>query len=121
VYDAKVLGVPDEHDLKRLSRGMVIDERRTAPAEVELLPLGRSANATLRLTIHEGRNRQVRKMCESIGHPVDHLKRIAIGPIRDSRLKTGYWRDLSPEEVKSLRKASERKTPAPTARKRDKS
>src|SRR4051812_1845779 len=51
VYDAKVLGVPDEHDLKRLSRGMVIDDRRTAPAEVELLPLGRSANATLRLTI----------------------------------------------------------------------
>jgi pseudouridine synthase len=106
VYDAKVLGVPDEHDLKRLSRGMLIDERRTAPAEVELLPPGRSANATLRLTIREGRNRQVRKMCESIGHPVDHLKRIAIGPIRDTRLKTGYWRDLSPEEVRSLQKAA---------------
>jgi pseudouridine synthase len=106
VYDAKVLGVPDEHDLKRLTRGIVIDERRTAPAEIELLPLGRSANATLRLTIREGRNRQVRKMCEAIGHPVDHLKRIAIGPIRDSRLKPGYWRDLSDEEVRKLRAAT---------------
>jgi 23S rRNA pseudouridine2605 synthase len=115
VYDAEVLGIPDEHDLKRLSRGMVIDERRTAPADVELLPIGRSANATLRLTIREGRNRQVRKMCESIGHPVDHLKRIAIGPIRDSRLKSGYWRDLTVEEVRKLRTAATRESPEPRA------
>ena len=105
VYEAKVLGVPDEHDLKRLQRGIVIDGKRTAAAEVELLPLGRSSNATLRVTIHEGRNRQVRNMCDAIGHPVDHLKRIAIGPLRDSRLKTGYWRDLTEEEIRRLRAA----------------
>ena len=106
VYEAKVLGVPDEHDLKRLSRGVVLEGRRTAGAQVELLPLGRSANATLRVTIHEGRNRQVRNMCDAIGHPVDHLKRIAIGPLRDNRLRLGYWRDLTDEEVRKLRAAS---------------
>jgi 23S rRNA pseudouridine2605 synthase len=111
VYDAKVLGVPDEHDVKRLARGIVVDGRRTTTADVQLLPAGRSAHATLRLTVHEGRNRQVRKMCEAIGHPVDHLKRISIGPIRDSRLKLGHWRDLTPEEVKSLRRATERTVP----------
>ncbi|HEX4348630.1 MAG TPA: pseudouridine synthase [Vicinamibacterales bacterium] len=109
VYDAKVLGVPDAHDLRRLSRGIVIEGKRTATAEVELLPLGRSANATLRVTLHEGRNRQVRNMCEAIGHPVDHLKRIAIGPIRDARLKVGYWRDLTEEEVRKLRGVSKRR------------
>src|SRR5229473_5401425 len=103
VYDVRVLGVPDDHDLDRLRKGIVVEGRRTNSADVELLPLGRSAHATLRLTIREGRNRQVRKMCEAIGHPVDHLKRIAIGPIRDSRLKVGNWRDLTPEEVKRLR------------------
>jgi pseudouridine synthase len=115
VYDAKVLGIPDEHDITRLARGIVVEGRRTNSAAVELLPLGRSVHATLRLTIREGRNRQVRKMCEAIGHPVDHLKRIAIGPIRDSRLKVGYWRDLTPEEVKSLRRATEKITLAPSA------
>src|SRR5580692_11291485 len=105
VYDAKVLGVPDEHDLTRLARGIVVEGRRTNTADVELLPLGRSAHATLRLTIREGRNRQVRKMCEAIGHPVDHLKRVAIGPIRDSRLKLGKWRDLTVDEVRKLRAA----------------
>ena len=106
VYEAKVLGVPDEHDLKRLSRGVMLEGRRTASADVELLPPGRSANATLRVTIHEGRNRQVRNMCEAIGHPVDHLKRIAIGPIRDARLRVGSWRDLTADEVRRLRSSA---------------
>jgi pseudouridine synthase len=115
VYEAKVLGTPDEHDLKRLSRGVLVDERRTGPAEVQLLPPGRSANATLRITVREGRNRQVRKMCEAIGHPVDHLKRIAIGPIRDQRLKLGFWRDLTDEEVRRLQAAA-RSVPAAPGR-----
>src|SRR4051812_4836868 len=107
VYEATVLGVPDAHDLERLQKGMVIDGRRMRASEVEMLPMKRDAKgATLAITLREGRNRQVRNMCEAIGHPVDRLKRVAIGPLRDPRLKTGYWRDLSDEEVKRLQKAA---------------
>src|SRR5712691_13217172 len=104
VYEARVLGVPDAHDLDRLSRGLVIDGWRTGPVEVKVLPSKREANdATLVLTVREGRNRQVRKMCDAIGHPVDHLKRVAIGPIRDAKLKLGHWRELTTKEVSSLK------------------
>src|SRR5262245_18688359 len=117
VYEARVLGVPDDHDLLRLRRGLVVEGRRTAPAEVELvgdrkrLPPSASrstAGATVRITIREGRNRQVRNMFDAIGHPVDHLRRVAIGPIRDTRLKLGQWRDLTAEEVARLRRAATR-------------
>jgi 23S rRNA pseudouridine2605 synthase len=108
VYEARVLGVPDARDLARLSRGLVIEGRRTEAAEIKLLPHGRDAKeATLVVTIREGRNRQVRKMCEAIGHPVTHLKRIAIGPIRDSALKLGRWRELTAPEVERLRQAGQ--------------
>jgi len=107
VYEARVLGVPDERDLARLSQGLVIDGRRTEAADVSLLPHARDAKeATLVVTIREGRNRQVRRMCEAVGHPVTHLKRVAIGTIRDSTLKVGRWRELRPEEVERLRKAA---------------
>ena len=101
VYEARVLGEPDAHDLSRLSKGVSIDGRRTEPASVVLLGPGH-----LRITVHEGRNRQVRKMCEAIGHPVEKLRRVSIGPIRDPKLKLGYWRELSPKEVESLRRAT---------------
>ena len=108
VYEAQVLGIPDAHDLDRLQRGMMIDGRRQRAAEVTILSAKRDATgATLVITLREGRNRQVRNMCDAIGHPVDHLKRVAIGPIRDSRLKVGFWRDLSEEEVGRLKKAGE--------------
>jgi 23S rRNA pseudouridine2605 synthase len=107
VYEARVLGVPDVRDLARLSRGLVIDGRRTEAADITLLPHARDAKeATLVVTIREGRNRQVRRMCEAVGHPVTHLKRVAIGPIRDSTLKIGRWRELRPQEVERLRKAA---------------
>ena len=107
VYEARVLGVPDAHDLDRLSRGFSLGGQRTRPAEVKLLPLRREANeATILITIREGRNRQVRNMCDAIGHPVSHLQRVAIGPIRDARLKPGHWRELTPAEVERLRKAA---------------
>jgi 23S rRNA pseudouridine2605 synthase len=106
VYEAKVLGIPDAHDLDRLQRGMVIDGRRQRAAEVALLPMKKDAKgATLVITLREGRNRQVRNMCEAIGHPVDHLKRVAIGPLKDARLKVGFWRDLDAEEVARLKKS----------------
>jgi 23S rRNA pseudouridine2605 synthase len=110
VYVAQVTGIPDDHDLRRLSRGIVIDGRRTAPATVKLQRgrIGRdggskdSRAASLIITVREGRNRQVRKMCEAIGHPVLRLKRIAIGPIKDAKLKPAEWRDLTKEEVATL-------------------
>jgi 23S rRNA pseudouridine2605 synthase len=113
VYEARVLGIPDAHDLQRLSRGIVIEGRPTEPAEVELLPGRRDAErATLRITIHEGRNRQVRNMCDAIGHPVDRLRRVAFGPIRDDRLKPGQWRPLTADEVARLRGAAGTRTAA---------
>jgi pseudouridine synthase len=110
VYEARVLGVPDRHDLDRLHRGIPIEGRRTEPAEIEVIG-EKGGHATLRVTIREGRNRQVRKMCESVGHPVTELRRVAIGPIRDARLKLGSWRELTREEVTRLRKAAARTTP----------
>src|SRR5687767_14955291 len=108
VYEARVLGVPDDHDLDRLQKGVAIDGQKTGPAEVKALGPGH-----LRVTVREGRNRQVRKMCDAIGHPVTSLRRVAIGPIQDSRLKIGHWRELSEVEVKKLRAATEAKTPRP--------
>jgi len=106
VYEARVLGIPDDHDIERLSKGVTIEGRRTERAKVELAPSRTEGRATVRITIGEGRNRQVRKMFDAIGHPVDTLRRVAIGPIRDPRLKTGYWRDLTPEEVAQLKKSA---------------
>jgi len=106
VYEASVLGIPDEHDLKRLAKGVTIEGERTGPAEV--VSLGPSR---LRITVREGRNRQVRKMCDAIGHPVEELRRVAIGPIRDHKLKTGYWRELTAAEVQRLRKAADQVSP----------
>ncbi len=104
VYHARVAGLPDAHDLERLARGVTIDGRRTAPARVRVL--NARAPALLEMTIGEGRNRQVRKMCDAIGHPVSELRRVAIGPVRDPRLKPGQWRNLSEEELRKLRDAT---------------
>ena len=117
VYEARVRGVPDARDLERLARGIRLEGRRTAPANVALVkhtpggPSARNAspgNATLEITVHEGRNRQVRRMCEAIGHPVTRLKRVAIGPIRDPRLKVGQWRELTPQEIRKLMNSAAR-------------
>ena len=118
VYEAQVLGVPDAHDLDRLRRGIVIEGRRTSPAQVELVADRRSSKAPparsrsadetslVRITIHEGRTRQVRKMADAIGHPVRTLRRIRIGPIADKTLKPGTYRELTPEEVRRLKRIS---------------
>jgi 23S rRNA pseudouridine2605 synthase len=101
VYEVGLRGVPDAHDMSRLTKGVSIDGHRTQPAEV--VSLGPSR---LRITVREGRNRQVRKMCDAIGHPVTELRRVAIGPLRDAKLKVGRWRALSAPEVERLRKAA---------------
>ena len=111
VYEARVLGSLDEHDIQRLARGIEFDGQRTAPAEIERLS-DRSDRTTIRLTLTEGRNRQVRKMCEAIGHPVEYLRRVAIGPLRDYRLKVGDWRPLTADEVTRLKRAAGEPVPS---------
>jgi pseudouridine synthase len=108
-YQARVRGVPDRHDLERLSKGVVIEGRRTAPARVtisKVIDVEGGPDAVLSFVIREGRNRQVRNMCEAIGHPVVRLKRVRIGPISDDRIRPGEFRDLTSKEVAALRKAS---------------
>ena len=109
VYEARVRGVPGARDLSRLSRGVVIDGRRTAPAGAKLVRSYRSSaggdQAVLLMTLTEGRNRQVRRMCEATGHPIIRLRRVRIGPIRAHGLKPGQFRELTVREVEALRQA----------------
>lgn len=108
-YEVRVRGVPERRLLDRLARGVVIDARKSAPADVRLRKTFEAAGgpqAVLSLVIREGRNRQVRKMCDAIGHPVVRLRRVRIGPIADDRLKPGEFRELSAREVTALRKAA---------------
>jgi pseudouridine synthase len=105
VYEVRTAGVPDARDLKRLASGAImIDGRPAEPASVRLLD--RRSPPTVQVTVREGRNRQVRKMFEAVGHPVTGLRRVAIGPIRDPRLKPGCWRDLTARELQQLRRAA---------------
>lgn len=104
-YEAQVAGVPDDRDLDRLRRGVEIDGRRTLPARVRLLRVlssGGEPRGVIELTIREGRNRQVRFMCDAIGHPVDRLRRTRIGTIADTTLRPGEFRDLTPAEIRAL-------------------
>ena len=110
-YEARVAGMPDDAALERLRRGIPLDGRRTLPADVTLVNKGRrDRDGIVLLTIREGRNRQVRRMLEAVGHPVRELRRTKIGPIQDRKLKPGMWRDLTPEEVRKLR-ANEKPPP----------
>jgi 23S rRNA pseudouridine2605 synthase len=103
--------MPDERALERLRKGVPLDGRRTQPADVILVNRDRrDADGVLLMTIREGRNRQVRRMCEAVGHPVQRLKRTRIGPISDRKLPVGAWRDLTRQEVAALRRAVERES-----------
>jgi 23S rRNA pseudouridine2605 synthase len=96
-YLAEVDGVVSQGAMRRLRDGVELDDGPTAPAQVS-----QPSSGVLRLTIHEGRNRQVRRMCEAIGHPVRRLVRVRIGPISDRLLGPGEWRQLTKAEVKAL-------------------
>ncbi len=100
-YIARVEGHPTQEGLWRFKKGLVIDGQRTAAAKVQVLREDEN-NTSLRITIHEGRNRQVRKMCEAIGHSVIHLKRISTGKVTLGELPKGEYRFLSEDEVESL-------------------
>lgn len=99
-YLAEVRGRPSAGAIRRLREGVELDDGITAPAKVSLL-----GPNLLRIVIHEGRNRQVRRMCEEVGHPVLRLVRSRIGPLTDRSLRPGRWRSLSQGEVRALQKA----------------
>jgi len=100
-YVAHVEGEPTRQQVRRLREGVELDDGVTAPAQASLV-----APTVLKLVIHEGRNRQVRRMCEAIGHPVRRLVRTRIGPLTDRRLKPGQWRALTNDEVRALERAA---------------
>ena len=108
VYEAVVRGTPTVTQLRRLRTGLLLTGRRTAPVSVRLLG-GHRARLTeqsrVQITLREGRNRQVRRMFETIGHPVIRLRRIQIGPIRDRTLRVGCYRELSKDEIVLLRRS----------------
>jgi 23S rRNA pseudouridine2605 synthase len=104
-YLVEVDGVPGRAALRRLREGVVLDDGPTAPARATLVQ-ARGDTAALELVIHEGRNRQVRRMCEAVGHPVRRLVRTRIGPLHDRRLDPGTWRPLRPAEVRALYEAA---------------
>ena len=100
-YLAEVEGVPAASALRRLRRGVELDDGPTAPARVGVLAPG-----VLRIVIHEGRNRQVRRMTAAVGHPVRRLVRTRIGPLTDRGLAPGQWRELGAGEVRALATAA---------------
>jgi 23S rRNA pseudouridine2605 synthase len=96
-YLAEVTGVPSTGAIHRLRQGVELDDGPTAPASVS-----QPSPGVLRLVIHEGRNRQVRRMCEAVGHPVRRLVRTRIGSVSDRTLRPGRWRELTNAEVHAL-------------------
>jgi 23S rRNA pseudouridine2605 synthase len=118
-YHVKVRGVPPERIVEKLSRGITIDGRRTMPAEIaRIRTTGRSddeGNSWYEVRLREGRTQQIRRMFKAVGHPVQKLKRVAIGPISDDKLASGEWRELTPREIRLLAQGADpvpRKEPA---------
>ena len=99
-YVAELEGSPSRAALRRLREGVELEDGTTAPARAALLE-----PSVVRLTVHEGRNRQVRRMCDAVGHPVVRLIRTRIGPLADRSLAPGAWRELTGDEVRSLQRA----------------
>jgi len=98
-YLVQVEVKPPRNAIRELRQGVELDDGITAPAKVSLVD-----EKLLKIVIHEGRNRQIRRMCESVGHPVKRLIRSRIGPIVDRSLRPGSFRELTNQELKSIRK-----------------
>ena len=107
-YLAHVQGSPKPQALRWLREGVELDDGRTAPAQAALI-----GENIVRLTIHEGRNRQVRRMCAAVGHPVVRLVRTRIGPLVDRQLQPGAWRTLTSDEILALQKSVNSSAPRP--------
>ncbi len=100
-YLVQVEGEPSPGDVRRLREGIELDDGTTAPAQVAVV-----APSLLRMVIHEGRNRQIRRMCDTVGHPVTRLVRTRIGPLTDPSLTPGSYRPLTFDEVRGLAAAA---------------
>lgn len=102
-YEVFVSGNAEKNALRKLEQGVWIDGKKTAPAVVDIVDYGKNS-AVLSITIHEGRNRQVRKMCASVGFKVMGLKRVSEGGLTLGNLPLGRWRHLTDAEVKRILK-----------------
>jgi len=102
VYHVKVARQPLEKDIVRLRRGIFYGNERLAPCEIE--PLKGGENPWYEVTLHQGRNQQIRNMFHAIGHPVEKLRRVRIGSLEDSRLKPGEWRFLTADGVAQFKR-----------------
>ncbi len=94
-----------DEQIRQMSEGIVIDGRKTAPAEVSVL-VSEPGRVVLKVVLHEGRNREIRKMCEALGIVTARLKRTAFGPLKLGMLPAGKWRELTKPEVQSLKAAA---------------
>jgi 23S rRNA pseudouridine2605 synthase len=104
VYVATVNGIPAHEKLEQLREGIMLKDGLTAPAQVEVISENQGKNeAVLKLTIHEGRNRQVRRMCKAIGHRVKHLHRSNYGFLTLKGLQSGDYRKLTKQEIDQLK------------------
>jgi 23S rRNA pseudouridine2605 synthase len=102
VYEGKVKGIPDQKAIERLRRGVTLEDgTRTAPAKIRKIDETEN-NSWFEILLHEGKNQQIRRMFDLIGHSVIKLRRSQIGSLRDDALKPKHWRKLSPDEVKLL-------------------
>jgi pseudouridine synthase len=115
VYEVKVKGVPPEDAIERLRRGITLEDGvRTAPAEIKMTDES-ATNSWYEVVLHEGRNQQIRRMFDAIGHSVIKLRRVKIGFLKDERLAPKQWRFLTPVEVARFTSGGKRKR-APQAR-----
>jgi 23S rRNA pseudouridine2605 synthase len=110
VYEVKLKGVAPESAIERLRRGISLDDgERTAPAQIRKVDETRT-NSWFEVILHQGRNQQIRRMFDAIGHSVIKLRRVRIGSLEDKRLKSGEWRMLTDLEVKRLKKPKAKET-----------
>jgi 23S rRNA pseudouridine2605 synthase len=102
VYVATITGYLSQEDIRKFKTGIDIGDYITAPANIEVMQ-ELNNKSEVRITIHEGKNRQIRRMCEKINHPVISLKRISVGEIKLGEQKLGKWRELNKKELSYLK------------------
>jgi len=103
VYMAWVHGVMTPDDAMRLEKGVPLEDGMTAPAKVAIVNVGDRVTQ-VRLTLHEGRKREIKRMCAHVGHPIRELRRVAVGNVKVRGLQPGQWRLLTDQEIRGLRK-----------------
>lgn len=110
-YHVKVRGVPEERILEKLRNGIFLDGKKTLPTEIQRIKTTgkheEEGNSWFDVKLREGRTQQIRKMFQTVGHPVSKLKRVAIGPLSDPKLQPGESREMTPQEVRLLYSTSE--------------